>query len=263
MTMFYDEVDLLYLKIKEESPYVDRIIVVESYLTHSGQSKPLNFPLEILDENKKVIYIAASKDDFSDCPDRWDREVRQRDIAARRFYIENDDIIIATDVDEIISGENIPRIVSATRQHGLVRLDMRLFFYYINVMQPWYICSHPYAVTGRIYSENPSLSYLRTGPNRNDGTFHSNAYHLSNCGNHFGWLGGVEKIKEKFNNFCHTEYDTPEIRAGIEDRFNTLGNIVGRTDQPAFVVIDIDELYPKTIRDNLSNWTKYIRNKEK
>jgi hypothetical protein len=261
MTMFYDEIDLLDLKIKEESPYVDRIVVVESKVTHSGKAKALSFPA--WKYGNKVKYIVAHEEDFADCPGRWDKEVRQRDIAARPFYIENDDVLIVTDIDEIINGENIPRIVAETRRHGLVRLDMRLFFYYINVQQPGYICPHPYAVTGRIYSENPSLSYLRTGPNRNDGTFHANAYHLSNCGNHFGWLGGVEKVKEKFNNFCHTEYDTPEVRAGIEARFEKLDNIVGRTDQPKFQIIDIDWLYPRTIRENLSAWNKYIRNKEK
>lgn len=260
MTMFHDEVDLLDLKIKEELPYVDRIVVVESEITHSGKRKALNFPVGKYGD--KITYIVANDEDFSDCPNRWDREVRQRDIAARRFYIENDDIIIATDVDEIISGEKIPEIVAKTRQCGIARLGMRLFFYYINVQQPNYVCPHPYAVTGRVYVEHCSLSYLRTGPDRDSSAFHAQQPFIANCGNHFGWLGGVEKVKEKFDNFCHTEYDTPEIRAGIEERFDHLGNVVGRMDQPAFVIIDIDELYPKTIKENIAEWQKYIRNKE-
>jgi beta-1,4-mannosyl-glycoprotein beta-1,4-N-acetylglucosaminyltransferase len=261
--MFFNELDLLDLKIKEELPHVDKIVIVESEITHSGNPKPLNFPADKYKDNEKILYVIAAKSIFADCHGRWDKEVRQRDYAMSRIIVSDDDVYIVTDIDEIVNSENIERIVSAANQYGLVRLNMRLFFYYINVQQPGYVCPHPYAVTGKIYKKNPSLSYLRTGPDRNSGTFHNNAYHLSNCGNHFGWLGSVDKVKEKFDNFCHTEYDTPEIRAGIEERFETLGNIVGRTDQPSFVIVDIDELHPKTIRENISEWSKYIRNKEK
>jgi len=263
ITMFFNELDLLDLKIKEELPHVDKIIIVESEITHSGNPKPLNFPISKYKDNEKILYVVASKSVFADCPERWDKEVRQRDYAMSRIILSDEDVLIVTDIDEIVNGENISSIVAETMLHGLVRLDMRLFFYFINVQQPHYICAHPFAVTGKRYKENPSLSYLRTGPDRNSGDFHLNSFHLANCGNHFAWMGGVEKVREKFDNFCHTEYDTPEIRAGIEERYEKLGNIVGRTDQPAFVVIDVDERYPKTIRENISEWSKYIRNKEK
>lgn len=261
MTMFFDEIDLLDLKIREELPYVDKMIVVESAITHSGKSKLLNFPVGKY--SHKVKYIITQASVYEDCPGRWDKEVRQRDFATLNLDIKDDDIFIVTDVDEIINGENIKKIIDATKAHGIIRIGMRLFFYYINVQQPYYVCAHPYATTGKRYKENPSLSYLRTGPDRNSGEFHRNSIVVPDCGNHFAWLGGVEKVKQKFDNFCHTEYDTPAIRAGIEERFEKLGNIVGRTDQPAFVIIDIDELYPRTIRENIQDWTKYIRNKEK
>jgi beta-1,4-mannosyl-glycoprotein beta-1,4-N-acetylglucosaminyltransferase len=260
IAMFYDEIDLLDLKVKEESPHVDKIIIVESEITHSGRPKPINFPTSKYDQ--KVEHLIVKAEVFADCPGRWDKEVRQRDYAMSQLEIADDDIFIVTDLDEIINGEKIEEIIQKAREHGIVRACMRLFFYYINVFQPKQAWPHPFAVTGKRYKENPSLSYLRTGPDRNNGDFHGASVLISNCGNHFAWMGGVEKIEEKFNNFCHTEYDTPEIRAGIRERFEKLQNVIARFDTPDYVIVDIDELHPRTIRENIAEWNKYIRNKE-
>jgi hypothetical protein len=261
IAMFFNELDLLDLKIKEESPYVDKILIMEAAITHSGNPKSCNFPIDKYKNNKKVEHVFIKPEAFTDCPGRWDKEERQRNLAMSYLEVADDDILIVTDVDEIINGENIEKIIAETRKHSIVRIGMRLFYYHINVIQPNFQWPHAYAATGRVCKES-TLSFLRTGSDRSSGVFHTKFVYIPNCGNHFAWIGGTEKIKEKINNFAHEEFDTPEVQAGVEKRFKNLEDIVGRPWMEALMIVDIDELHPKTIRENIPEWAKYIRNKE-
>ena len=257
MTMFFNEYDLLDLKIKEESSYVDKIVVVESKWTHSGNPKPLNFPIDKYKDNNKILYLIIDDEMiYKDCKKGDDGSFHSRADAERNYPlmtlpINDYDILIVVDCDEIINGENIPHIIEETRKHGIVRIGMRLFFYNINVLQNQIEWNHPYAIIGKIAKHG------------NLGTFRSwtgqQGFKMSNCGNHFAWLGGIEKIKEKMKSYSHTEFDTADINNSIQKRFENLEDIVGRSWMPSLTIIDIDELYPKTIRENLIKWNKYIR----
>lgn len=250
MTMYYDEPDIIDLKIKEETPYVDKIVVQESLWNHVGNVKPLRFDAVKYKENKRVVHLVIDNDViYKDCNmqgDRFSRANAERRYPVSQFPIEDDDILIVADSDEIINGEEIPRIVSETRKRGFVRLGMRAFYYYINVMQAdeW---SYPYAVNGKI-AKTLGLDYLRL---QMVGTI------LKNCGNHFGWLGGVEKLKVKIQDMAHTEFNNPQVLEGVEKRLENLEDVVGRTDQPKLKVIPIDHLYPNTILNNFAEWRKY------
>lgn len=256
MTMFFNEHDLTDLKIKEETPYVDKIVIQESIWTHVGNPKTICFQYDKYLENKKVIHLIVNEHSvFDGCDiqkDRFSRANAERRYPISKFQIADNDILLVTDIDEIINGEEIPRIVEETRRRGFVRLEMRAFYYYINVIQaePW---SYPYAVRGDL-AKRLGLDWLRLNMT---GTI------LRNCGNHFGWLGSPEDIKNKIKNMAHTEFNNDDIIEGTEKRLNNLEDVVGRKDQKPLKIIQIDHLYPKTILNNYSYWKKYIRNKEK
>jgi hypothetical protein len=63
-------------------------------------------------------------------------------------------------------------------------------------------------------------------------------------------------------NAAHIELNTPEFLDGVKQRFENLDDITGRQGKDLLEVIEIDELYPKTIRENISAWQKYIFKKE-
>jgi len=247
MTLYLNEDDIADLKIKEEAPYVDKIIIQESMWTHAGNLKPIRFNHKKYDN--KVTHLVIENDIiYKNCDlniDRFCRASAERRYPLSQFPIADDDVILVTDIDEIINGEEIPRIVSETQKRGFVRLGMRNF-YYINVMQPgeW---SYPYAVSGKIAKER-GLDWLRLNM---IGTI------LKNCGNHFGWLGGVEAINYKIQNMSHIEFNKPDIITNIEKRLEKLDDVVGRTDQPKLTIIDIDHKYPRSILNNFAGWKKY------
>lgn len=56
-TMFFNEFKLLELKIAEELPYCDKMIIVESSKTHANKDKPLHLKNHPLLDHPKIIYI--------------------------------------------------------------------------------------------------------------------------------------------------------------------------------------------------------------
>jgi hypothetical protein len=252
MTMYYNEPEIIDLKIKEETPYVDKIIIQESLWSHAGNLKPINFDAVKYRDNKKIIHLVIDNTaPYADCDiakDRFSRANAERRYPLSVLAIEDDDILIVTDSDEIVNGEEITRIIRETKTRGFVRLGMRAFYYYINVIQAneW---SYPYAVNGKI-AKKFGLDWLR---------LNMTGIVLKNCGNHFGWLGNPDAIKNKIQNMAHTEFNTKKIVDETEKRMEQLEDVVGRTDQGVLKVIPIDHLYPRTILNNYAEWKKYVK----
>ena len=77
---FFNEVEMLRVRLEELSPVVDKFILVESEMTHSGQPKTL-----IFEENRekfepwleKIVHVVMEK--LPDSRDHWVRERAQRD----------------------------------------------------------------------------------------------------------------------------------------------------------------------------------------
>lgn len=262
MTMFFNELDLLELKIAEELPHVDKMIIVESPLTFTGKMKPLNFPVGKYNTNK-IMYVVADPTLYEGCERAFDRERITRNLAGRVVDVKDDgDVVICTDIDEIINGENFERIIAYTKQTGLVRLGMRTMCYYLNTKlvewkpgagEQWY---HPFACTGQVFN------HIQRDIDTHRAWTGQGGYKLQDCGNHFTSFGGYEAVKYKLQSYSHTEFATPEVLAGLEDRIKNLKDIAGREDM-RMVVIPIDDLHPKTIRDFQPRWSKFIYQESK
>ncbi|MFH1563854.1 MAG: N-acetylglucosaminyltransferase, partial [Nitrospirota bacterium] len=97
--MFFNELDLLEIRLHSLASYVDRFVLVESPITHSGNPKPLFF-----EENKDkfkdfnithLIYLPAERG-------IWGREIRQRAYLLNGIAdADPEDMILISDVDEI------------------------------------------------------------------------------------------------------------------------------------------------------------------
>lgn len=101
---FFNELDVLEIRLTELDPLVDYFVIVEATLTHTGKPKPLYF-----DENRgrynrfsrKIIHVVV--DDLPSEPsDHWGREISQRQAIMRGLELARpDDRIITSDCDEI------------------------------------------------------------------------------------------------------------------------------------------------------------------
>ncbi|MBO6196917.1 MAG: glycosyl transferase GT17 family protein, partial [Butyrivibrio sp.] len=111
---FFNEVDILKLRLNILNPYVDRFVIEESTVTFSGEPKELVFEKykdqfkEFLD---KITYIVVD-----------DTPIEGADTYVRDYYQKNnlikglkdatsDDVIIMSDADEIPCPETLKNII--------------------------------------------------------------------------------------------------------------------------------------------------------
>ena len=101
---FYNEFDVLEIRLAELDPLVDHFVLVEATHTHTGKPKPLHFT-----ENRKRYERYAHKiihvviDDLPlDDPSHFARDIHQREAILRGLGgAQPDDRILFSDCDEI------------------------------------------------------------------------------------------------------------------------------------------------------------------
>lgn len=226
---FFNELDLLEIRLQELSPVVDRFVLVESTRTFQKKTKSLYFQ-----DNKhrfakhldKIIHVVVDSHPtfFTHwrIPRTWHFENHQREqILKGLAQAQPDDTILISDIDEFPRPD---KILEYKNSAGIKVFEQFLCFYYVNnictflntglgeelkparlnhdgfgfwrgtVMLPKKLIRT--AKEARLYRDLPDqdVTVIREG------------------GWHFSYLGGVEKIVEKFESFSHAEYNTPEFK---------------------------------------------------
>lgn len=229
--LFYDEVDVLKIRLNELDPYVDEFVLVECGYTFRGQNRvPLydwgvNTPenseapegvthraargirMLIKQFGHKITHVVAPSfpevylaDNSKLRADEWEPEFTARNamMAALRYCNDND-IIIISDVDEI------PNLKKWRALGGLAPCLFELYqhFYFLDyrakMTSRFPFCPAPVAVEFFELKALDSVQKLR----RNKGGLPR--IHLG--GWHFTYQGGVDKIIAKIEAFSHFEYD--------------------------------------------------------
>ena len=215
---FFNEKELVQLRVKYLNDVVDNFVVVEGNFTHTGKEKNWNFEdilnNELKDFSHKIKYhkmqIDLEKADREKSPNyidkkngrSWKVENMQRNYikqACEEFL--PDDIIIISDVDEIPSKEKISFIKSSDfKIIAPVSFDQALFHLnckYLSLEQ-W---------VGSVVVTKELIDKYEPQ------VFRDYKDRIS-CFKESGWsfssFGGVRKIKEKFEAFVHQEYNKNE-----------------------------------------------------
>jgi len=273
---FFNELDLLDIRLNLLDAYVDYFVLVEASQTHSGKDKSLVFH-----ENNsrytnflhKIIYVCV--DDFPKTGDSWVRENYQRNAIVRGLTDCGDnDLVIISDIDEIPN----PATLEIMKKRGLVKptsIPMFMCYYYANYID----MTHPFWIASRACK----YGYLKkTTPQELREEHSSNYFEMAaitqleengcvNIGWHISFLGGVEKIKEKLTAYAHQEFNTEEFMASTyiltcisegTDMFKR-GRIFGLVDEKEFLPEYINSNYPQHIIsiETLDNKRKRKSNK--
>lgn len=217
---YFNEKELLELRIKLLHDYVDKFIILEANRTHTSIPKEFTCKdtlreLGIYSDKINVIELDFSKYDGVENP--WVRERAQRDAIAD--YVDDDDYCFITDCDEIINPsiiadhihllderpDRLLYIQLYTLQH---RADIQLFDNHFNPV-PW---RASYACKGKFFNDQtPSQlrERLAWGGDARDWpypvTYLENQDGTLN-GWHFTWMGGVERYEIKSKSYAHA-YD--------------------------------------------------------
>ncbi|HET9055587.1 MAG TPA: hypothetical protein VFN30_01950 [Chitinophagaceae bacterium] len=212
---FFNELDLLELRIKLLDNVVDYFVVVESNLTHTGKEKPYYF--ETAKErfskwNKKIIYIPITQSveglvfedniiSYTPTSTAWQLENYQRNsLSAINHLVSDNDKVLVGDLDEIPN----PFILKKLQlpEEPLV-FSMLFHYYFLNCQnvgeERWWGGS--VISNGKFYKQTAPQT-LRDNRNQYK--------RIKKAGWHFSYLGGIEKIKYKIQSFAHTEYNKKE-----------------------------------------------------
>ncbi len=217
--IFFNELDILEIRLNVMSSSVDRFILVESDKTFQGKPKPL-FYQENMDRfigfRDRIIHVIVN-----DMPDgtAWEREYHQRNCIARGLPSDGQhgDVLIVSDVDEIpdLSDLRLP----------LCGWRLDYYYYFLNLLTVGKAWPCVMACT---------LEKLRQ---HFDGQPHKLREHryvipLSRKGWHFSYLGGPEKVKTKIESFAHTEFlhraDLPLIEKALSEDWKNGVDVLGR-----------------------------------
>ncbi len=243
---FFNEFDILEMRLNITAPYVDRWVISESNKTHSGLDKPFYL--------REALNASSRFDRFKDRIDivnyghlggnNWDTENLGRDCIGDyvKKIADPNDWIVSSDCDEI------PNLSMANFDiHDKQRFYMHFFYYFLN-------CD-----TG--YRWNDGNMFRVRDLDRATMTQHrkvKDGLRLEGAGWHWSYCGGAEKIRQKLQSYAHQEYNTPQFTnlERIEKIINAGEDVLGRGWKLKFVLMD--DRFPKYLLDNLEKYKHLI-----
>lgn len=269
--LFFNELDLLEIRLNELNDVVDKFVLVECSTTFSSKEKPFYF-----EESKerfskflhKIIHVkvndtpnlAAKPGRLGTFHNRHEIEGYQRDCISRGLTnCDKNDVVLISDIDEIPKVEAILQTKNLLTQQNFntITFKQRFFYYYINGLCvtgnreiDWY------GTTACLFKNFQSAENMRKSRG-------SASCNLDNSGWHFSYLGGVESIALKIESFAHAEWDTDKVkdRDRLKNVIERGVDLFDRHDKQRQVYIKLDKTFPKYILDNVEKFSHLIKAK--
>ena len=291
--MFFNELDLLEIRLNILDPYVDYFVISEATVTFSGKPKPLYYL-----ENKarfkkfehKIIHniVDDTPSDFgsygqsdvyytdrhksyphkhngrilSQLTNDCQIEVYQRDSIMKSLIPSalDDDIILYSDLDEIPNPNVFNDIFKGLQHHKLLHLNQKWYIYYLNNF-----CDLDWFGTRAFkfqYLKTCSVDLIRY-PTEDRSAQVGGI--IEDAGWHFSFLGGADKVKEKLNSFAFKGNRSTwflhlvdkifknRIKKRIENNEDIF--LTGRK----FQVVEIDQSFPEYLINNIDSYRDFIK----
>lgn len=202
---FFNELDILEIRLNILDPYVDEFILTESIQTFSGLPKPLYY-----EENKerfakwshKIIHNVVG-------------EIETNDPFERAFYQKESALGLITDPEDEVYFGDVDEVWLPQKGENVRKLHQLNFSGYLNQRssEDWY---------GTIYGKrkhlNDGLNYWRANASREEEW----------SGWHFTNMGGVEQILKKMEAYDHA-YEVVGAKEGLKERLEAGRDYLGRS----------------------------------
>ena len=228
--VFNDEFDMLRVHLDEMYDIVDTFVIAESTRTFQGEMKKLhltNANMSWLEAVRSKIRIVVV-DDMPACNKTlaWPCEYHQRNALARGLLreVKDDDIVIISDVDEIIRRDVATNLKFC--DVPLPSVAETSFYYYSAHWKKRYNWNHPNIVRGQDIIQGITIEQIRQAVKRKGNQWvHRSRSMLRDAGWHFSYFMKVNEIVRKINSFSHTEY-----RSFAENPMQILSSVCTGTD---------------------------------
>lgn len=257
---FFNELDILKLRLHILDPIVDKFIIEEATVTFSGEPKELCFEKnkelfkEFLPKIEYIVVDDSPVDTTTHLRDKYQKNALVKGLESAT----DEDVIILSDVDEIPNPKVLTKLIAEFNPDKIYHLAQRMFYCYLNMEEK---TGQLLSITGefpgverkmwlgtKVFSKKniPADGIIQL---REASTTDENAVRVADGGWHFGYMGGsketsvAKRIGVKVEAAAHQEYNDEDILAEAKDRLSMGQDIFGR---PAvFERVEIDDSYPE------------------
>lgn len=213
---------LLDLKVKEGSTWIDEFNITESDLTFKYDYKGYNLDCSQVNHIKiegnrdfiKTYYgFKRAAPFFGKKSGAWKNEAFQRNRACQINQIDDDDIIILSDIDEIIDSRYATDLIELVKKHKIITIKLRFTMFFMNLFSTnWH---EVFTYTPRDYAyrvfliEGGYFKKMRFTSNKlrrlgEGGKLSSTVFCFDQfAGFHYSWLGGYKSALNKINAYAH------------------------------------------------------------
>lgn len=270
---FFNELDILNLRLHILDSIVDKFIIEESTVTFSGEPKELCFAKnkemfqEFLPKIEYIVVDNSPVDTTTHLRDKFQKNALEKGLADAG----EDDMIILSDVDEIPNPEVLKELKEHFDPDKVYHLAQRMFYCFINMEE---VSGNLLSITGefpgverkmwlgtKVFAKRSipkdGIIQLREAP-----VTAPNAVRVANGGWHFGYMGSrheadvSKRIGDKVVAAAHQEYNTEDILAEAKYRLMLGEDMFGRNAK--FERVEVDETYPEYLLQHRSDYEYLI-----
>ncbi len=272
---FFNELDILKIRMNVLKDVVDRFVISESTVTFSGKKKPLYYA-----ENREMFAEFEDKiihQVVDDTPNvnPFERDSFQKCAVKRPLekLCKDDDIIIFSDVDEIPNPETLQQVISNMDKSKIYNMAQRNFYCFMNVEETSgsllsvtgefdHVGKHQWLGTkvcaySLIKEKNMTTEELRNPDKKAFGV------RVENGGWHFGYMARRkgedinDAVAYKIRSAAHQELNNLNTMLRLKGRIKHSKDLFGR--KAKFEVVEIDETFPEYIRSHLDEYAHLIK----
>ena len=272
---FFNELDLLEIRLNVLKDVVDRFVLVEAEETHTGKKKPLYYRDNIhrFEEFRdKIIHVSIKS--FPKGHDAWWNENYQRNAILQGLECARiDDVILVSDLDEIPRPEVVKEL---SGKKGVWRFNHVSYGFYLNwqdvrccnmcgtIMLSYHDLLTGFDDVNTFYNEflpsdlnvGTTVTKIRRRPfPRSKGGEHL----IKNAGWHFTCLGGPRGLLEKMRAVApHHDFDPNDSSLTIDGLEMLLSKGQGPGLKRNCFGVPIDSSFPDYIRENQTRYSDLI-----
>ena len=270
---FFNELDILKLRLHILDPLVDWFVIEEATHTFSGLPKELCFEKnrEMFEEFlPKITYLVV--DNSPKEISTHERDKFQKNALAKALIDASDkDVLILSDVDEIPNPAVLQELVKRFDPDKIYHLAQRNFYCYLNMEE---VSGNLLSITGefpgverrmwlgtKVFAkknipESGIIDLREISPED------PRSIRVADGGWHFGYMGSCHetdvsrRVGTKVVAAAHQEYNTEDVLAEVKDRLILGEDIFGRNAVFQWAVVD--ESYPQYLLEHKSEYDYLI-----
>lgn len=273
---FFNELDILKLRLEILDPLVDLFVIEESAETFSGEARELLF-----EKHRDLFAPYLSRITYIPVREHYETQItHERDYFQKNHLMNGlpemseEDVLIFGDLDEIPNPRVLKGVIESFDPERVYHLAQDNFYVYMNMME---ISGKLLSITGE-FPEIPASERKWLGTKvcsikqiPAEGIVRlrdlipptdPRSVRVAGGGWHFGYMGGLgekdvmKRIGNKVRAAAHQEYNDEEILRETMDHLLLGEDIFGRDAR--FAQVELDERFPEVLLEHREEYAHLI-----